>query len=514
MTLDNILKEVEPILGGSETFHFAHPSFREVLATRQFAEEIISGLERGDASILRHDVLSKKVIDMVVELGPNKEALYNLVYSTRQKSKEEAGYVGGNSLTLLVALGEDLRGKDFSGTKIRGADLSDCNLEGMILCQADVRGVSFDYSNVHNLNVRGAQMDTAQLNPLREIELCGYDGKNGILYMTTDLGSFMQWEINSGETKRIKKVIDPRTFKFFAQPYNFCLSSQRDRLLVCKRGTGRGPLIEVVDLNKDRKTFLDNLSTLGTVSAFTVSPDGCYVAVAQQPIENTACLTLLDMYSGKIHLQEFFSKDININNVSISRNNRYVVCDLIDNGKQKLVVKDGGRTIGREGEGKSSIFEISDGKLFPVLEGEGLTEPYRKSWFSPDGNFCLTNNGAIFSMEKRNMISKIGNYQGGFQFFSPDGRYVIHLLKILGGDGCWPFASEVKTGSECALIFEESRSISDIILSNNDSTVAVKYRSNPGESYKIAFCNLDSNAKRLIPFHCLDIKSFSDVILY
>ncbi len=40
MTLDNLLKEVEPILQGS---HFTHPSFQEVLAARQFADEINSG---------------------------------------------------------------------------------------------------------------------------------------------------------------------------------------------------------------------------------------------------------------------------------------------------------------------------------------------------------------------------------------------------------------------------------------------------------------------------------------
>ncbi len=43
MTLNDILKKVEPILGGDEIFQFAHPSFREVLAARQCADEINSG---------------------------------------------------------------------------------------------------------------------------------------------------------------------------------------------------------------------------------------------------------------------------------------------------------------------------------------------------------------------------------------------------------------------------------------------------------------------------------------
>ena len=40
MTLDNVLKEVEPIFQSS---NFTHPSFQEILAARQFAEEINSG---------------------------------------------------------------------------------------------------------------------------------------------------------------------------------------------------------------------------------------------------------------------------------------------------------------------------------------------------------------------------------------------------------------------------------------------------------------------------------------
>ena len=39
MTLDNVLREVEPIIQGS---HFTHPSFQEVLTARRFADEINS----------------------------------------------------------------------------------------------------------------------------------------------------------------------------------------------------------------------------------------------------------------------------------------------------------------------------------------------------------------------------------------------------------------------------------------------------------------------------------------
>ncbi len=40
---DHILNSVEAVLQGNGSFHFTHPSFREVLAARQFADEINSG---------------------------------------------------------------------------------------------------------------------------------------------------------------------------------------------------------------------------------------------------------------------------------------------------------------------------------------------------------------------------------------------------------------------------------------------------------------------------------------
>jgi len=511
-SLDDILKEVEPILSGKDVFQFAHPSSREILAAMQFAEEIISGLKRGNASILRYDVLSEKVIKAVVELGPSKEALYNLVYSTRQMSEDESGYAGGNSLTLLAELGEDLRGKDFSGTKIRGAKLIDRNLEGMILRDAKVNHTLFDYSNLSGVDIRGASTTSASFEPIKNIELIGYDGQNGVIYLVNDLGSLMQWELNRGETKRIRQVVDPETFKWFAMTYNLCLSSRRDRLLACRRGTGRGPLVDVFDLEQGKKVFINNLSTLGTVPAFSISPDGCYVAVAQQPIGNATCLTLLDIYSGKLHLQEFFPKGICINNVSISQNNRYVVCDMISNEWDEVIVKDGGRTTTRAFGGRNRIFEIQNGnQLFPILESKSSSEPYRKSWFSPDAQFCLVHNGAIFSMEKRDIISQITNYDAGFQFFTSDSKYVVHLRGV-SGIGLRPFAYEVKTGSEYELMFEPNKYISDVIISKDDSTAAVKYGSKSEEYFKIAFCKLDLDAKRLILYQLLDIKSFNKMI--
>jgi len=41
--LESVLRDVEPILRGNSDFQFAHPSFREVLAAKQFADEINSG---------------------------------------------------------------------------------------------------------------------------------------------------------------------------------------------------------------------------------------------------------------------------------------------------------------------------------------------------------------------------------------------------------------------------------------------------------------------------------------
>ncbi len=510
MTLDDVLKEVDPILCGSGSFEFTHPSFQEFLTAR-YLFQCIAERNAGELS----GGISRNLLELVAQMNPPKNILYDLIFSTRNMKVRESVYLGGNCLTLLKLLGEEFHHKDFSGTNIFGADLSDCNLEGLNLRGAFVRNVSFDYSNLHNLEFGYSVNHIIGTKNIKKVEIFGYDGKNGTVYMINDLGSLIQWELNHGETKRIKRVIDPEMFKWFAMPYNLCLSQRRDRLLVCKRRTGRGPLVEVVGLNKGSKVFVNNLSTLGTVSAFSFSPDGRCVAVAQQPIERDACLTLLDHYSGKIHLQEFFPKGVYIHNVSISPNNRYVVCDLSggEPDSHVSIINDRCSEGTRDNYGRIRIFEITNkNELLPFFEGIGYSEPYRKSWFSADSRFCLLNNGAIFSMEKRDYVSQITHYRSGFQFFTHDGRYVVHLR---WGDDRGAFINEIETGKEYDLgVPGDFKSISDMVLSNDDSTVAVKYFRVEDDYPKIAFCNLDLDNKRLIPFHTLDVKSFSEPKFY
>src|SRR3990172_3807791 len=102
MTLDNILKEVEPILSGKDVFQFTQPSFQEILT----AEYFFKCISEGDSLVLSIKI-SRKILEFIAEMNPPKDKLYDLIYSTRKMDRKKCGLLGGNCATLLAILGED-----------------------------------------------------------------------------------------------------------------------------------------------------------------------------------------------------------------------------------------------------------------------------------------------------------------------------------------------------------------------------------------------------------------------
>ncbi|MFL9458913.1 pentapeptide repeat-containing protein [Tolypothrix bouteillei VB521301_2] len=73
--------------------------------------------------------LTKAVIDLLLPMLDDCHWLINIVEATRGKTEAEVGYIGGNSVTLLVRIDKAaLEGKDFSCAVIKGADFSNASL--------------------------------------------------------------------------------------------------------------------------------------------------------------------------------------------------------------------------------------------------------------------------------------------------------------------------------------------------------------------------------------------------
>ena len=73
--------------------------------------------------------LTKAVMDLMLGMVSDNEALIKVIEVTRGRSEDEVGYVGGNAATLVVNLDKGaLEGKDLSGSVIKHADFSNSSL--------------------------------------------------------------------------------------------------------------------------------------------------------------------------------------------------------------------------------------------------------------------------------------------------------------------------------------------------------------------------------------------------
>lgn len=197
---------------GNNQYHiFIHDTFREFFAARHVFEQLRLNNPR---ALSNH--LSKKVLDFLVEMRPDKDLLYKCIYSTRRMDGKECGLLGGNSLTLLSALGEDLRGKDFSGANLAGAKLTDKNLEGMIIENAYVNGADFTCSNLNKVNVKGAVKLEKCLPDSVDFAVVGVCLDD--VYLLSREGSIVRWNVKSGETLRLK--VASEMMALLSQKYN------------------------------------------------------------------------------------------------------------------------------------------------------------------------------------------------------------------------------------------------------------------------------------------------------
>ena len=83
--------------------------------------------------------LTQAVIDLMLGMIGNTEALIEVIDSTRGRSEDEVAYLGGNGATLAVKVDKYvLEGRDFSGATIKGGDFSGASLRRVNLAKANL----------------------------------------------------------------------------------------------------------------------------------------------------------------------------------------------------------------------------------------------------------------------------------------------------------------------------------------------------------------------------------------
>ncbi|PZV06026.1 MAG: hypothetical protein DCF32_10410 [Leptolyngbya sp.] len=110
--------------------------FRETFAISQASFE-------GDLIItFGKNIINKATLDLLIPMLDQtiaKDKLLSAVFSTKHKSKREVGYIGGNSITLLLRLNlRFLESQDLSDTVIAGSNLLNSTLRNANLTNADL----------------------------------------------------------------------------------------------------------------------------------------------------------------------------------------------------------------------------------------------------------------------------------------------------------------------------------------------------------------------------------------
>ncbi|PAX52321.1 hypothetical protein CK510_19970 [Brunnivagina elsteri CCALA 953] len=245
----------------------------EILAIaplKEFASESLEYLQQtfGQTSLTKAaiDLLMPMLVTGDLPMGDReKESIVKILQATRDKTKEEVGYIGGNAATLLVKLDKAaLEDKDFSQTVIINADLSNASLRNINFAFADLTDCIFT-------KISG-KVSSVAFSP---------DGK--LLATGDSQHEIRLWDAASGSERLVCKGHTSWVNSVVFSPDGLTLAST----------SGHG-LIKLWDINDAQciKILQGHTSWINSVK---FSPDGKILASAGD--DHT--LRLWDVYSGK-----------------------------------------------------------------------------------------------------------------------------------------------------------------------------------------------------------------------
>lgn len=138
-----------------DSYRFSHRSFMEYLV----AKVLVSEIQNDSPNIFKRFKLTAAVRDFLVELKPTPddswcERLWNWVRRTIGQTKESSMYIGGNAITILHLIKQDLAGLDLRQTVLQGAYLQ----------RADLAQSYFTGSEMSQVDLSNANLGDAKLN--------------------------------------------------------------------------------------------------------------------------------------------------------------------------------------------------------------------------------------------------------------------------------------------------------------------------------------------------------------
>ncbi|MGQ4649237.1 NACHT domain-containing protein [Lyngbya aestuarii] len=111
----------------------------------KFQQETLNVLRAGFGNTILTKVVMDLLLPMIVlDTTSTEHSLIRTIEITRNHSKEDVGYVGGNAATLVIKLNKaGLDGRNLSHSVILGADFSNATLHNASLLEANLEGTNF-----------------------------------------------------------------------------------------------------------------------------------------------------------------------------------------------------------------------------------------------------------------------------------------------------------------------------------------------------------------------------------
>jgi len=346
--------------------------------------------------------LTKAVMDLMLGMVEDNEALVRVIELTRGRSEEEVGYVGGNAVTLMVKVDEGaLVEKNFNSVVIKGADFSNAILQNVNFENAEIKNSSF----------------TKALNTVLSVTF----SLDGTIFATSDTnGDINLWRFEDNERLfTLRGHIDwVRSISFNHNGSILASGSEDTTVKLWNPLTG-----------KCLRTLEGHINRVYSVS---FSANGRLLASGS---EDTT-VKLWDVDTGKL-LLTLIGHVERVDSVSFSPDNNFITTGSTDNTLR--------------------IWSINTGKCILTLLGH--TDRVRSVTYSPDDRFlasCSSDSTVRIWDASNGQCLKIlqgHNYSVRCVAYSPDGRFLAscssdstiriwdasngQCLKILQGHNDW-----------------------------------------------------------------------------
>ncbi len=401
--------------------------------------------------------LTKAVLDLMLGMVGDNEALVKVVEMTRGRSEDEVGYVGGNAATLAVKVDKTaLEGRDFSGGVVKGGDFIDASL----------RNVDFTKANLGN---------SFFANTIGQIFSVALNSSGQILAMG-DTAKIRLWQIN-----------DKQQILTFNEHQNLVYSvafSPDDQILASASSDCKIKLWNI-QTGKCIKTLLGHAATVRTIA---FSPDNQIIASGSEDktvklwnIKTGECLTTLSTNNNLVR-SVIFSPDaktlafsssnytINLWNILLSQN-KNVLKGHTNCVKSIAFSPDGTNIASASHDHTIKLWDTNTGECVKTFQGHiGVVNSVA---FHPNTQILVSGSSdqdiKIWDINTGECLKTLQGHDNWVQsvIFSPDGETLVsgsqdHSVKL------W----EVNTG-QCIYSFQGYANwLKSVVFNHNGQLLA------------------------------------------